>query len=141
MSRATATKMIQFPTIDGHFWLERNGKVVDIEFKDYDYIKKYHNCDDGMVYKQADTNTQLIMTRIFEKCMKSMGEDKASYRILCKNMGIGAMFRCCFQNCMLAFQEGDLIRFGSMGWNKRNGSGVWWEFGGEDWKGVKAFLK
>ena len=30
---------IGFPTIDGHFWIERDGKIVDIEFKEYDLIK------------------------------------------------------------------------------------------------------
>lgn len=138
---AINAKMIGFPTIDGHFWLERNGKVVDIEFKDYDYIKKVHNCKDGMVYKEADEMTQKIMIKIFEKCLYSICKDRETFKAISKKAGVGAMFRCCFQNSMLAFQEGDLLKFGSMGWNKRNGSGVWWEFGGEDWKGVKAFLK
>ena len=34
---------IGFPTIDGHFWIERDGKIVDIEFKEYDFIKSIHN--------------------------------------------------------------------------------------------------
>ena len=52
---------IGFPTIDGHFWIERDGKIVDIEFKEYDLIKTIHNLADGMVYKEADTLTQTVM--------------------------------------------------------------------------------
>ena len=52
---------IGFPTIDGHFWIERDGKIVDIEFKEYDFIKTIHNLADGMVYKEADTLTQTVM--------------------------------------------------------------------------------
>tara|TARA_R110002126_G_scaffold142971_1_gene289123 strand:+ start:5879 stop:6280 length:402 start_codon:yes stop_codon:yes gene_type:complete len=133
--------MIEFPTIDGHFWLERGGKKVDIEFKDYDFIKRVHNCDDGMVYKEADFNTQLIMIKIFEKCLYSMEKDIEAFKTFSKSMGISPMMGCCFQNSMMAYEDGDLIKFGSMGWNKKNNGGVWWEFGGEDWKGVKAFLK
>ena len=27
------------PKIDGHFWVERNGKIIDPYFKEYDLIK------------------------------------------------------------------------------------------------------
>ena len=47
----------------------------------------------------------------------------------------------CFQNALLEYQEGDVLKFGSMGWRKKDGSGVWWEFGGEDWTGVSSFIK
>jgi hypothetical protein len=133
----------KFPTIDGHFWLERGGKKVDIEFEEYDYVRKFHKLTDGMVYKEADAMTQTIMIKMFEKCVNkiSMKFNLDNFQKFSKEMGVGAKMNCCFQNCMLAYEDGDLIRFGSMGWNKRDGSGVWWEYGGEDWEGVKAFLK
>ena len=48
---------------------------------------------------------------------------------------------CCFQNCMMVYEEGDVLKFGSMGWRNKLTGDVWWEFGGEDWKGVAKFLK
>ena len=39
----------------------RDGEIVDIEFKGYDFIKKYHTLADGMVYKEADILTQTVM--------------------------------------------------------------------------------
>ena len=131
---------MEFPTIDAHFWIEREGRIVDIEFKSYDYIKQVHSLQDGMVYKEADEMTQKIMISIFMKVLEGVGLDKHTFKHIVAK-GYFPCMGCCFQNCMMDWRDGDVLKFGSMGWRKKDGSGVWWEFGGEDWRGVKAFLK
>ena len=135
--------MTPFPKIDGHFWIVRDGVIIDKEFKEYDYIKKFHNCDDGMVYKEADELTQTIITKMFERSLSSMGFDKKQFKkeinVLFPNHF--PCFQSCFQNCLMEFQDGDEIKFGSMGWKYSNANRIWWEYGGEDWKSAKAFLK
>ena len=131
---------IGFPTIDGHFWIERDGKIVDIEFKEYDLIKTIHNLADGMVYKEADTLTQTVMIKKFEMAMNNMGYFRNTFKTEIVS-GYFPRVHCCFQNCMMAYKEGDVLKFGSMGWKNKMTGDVWWEFGGEDWKGVAKFLK
>jgi hypothetical protein len=131
---------MEFPTIDGHFWIVRNGEILDIEFQEYSYIKKVRNCDDGMVYKEADAVTQMCMINIWEKCLTSQGLDKYSFKYKVPS-GYFPQMCCCFQNCMMMWEKGDVLKFGSMGWKKKNRTDTWWEFGGENYIGVKAFLK
>ena len=131
---------IGFPTIDGHFWIERDGKIVDIEFKEYDLIKTIHNLADGMVYKEADTLTQTVMIKKFEMAMNNMGYFRNTFKTEIVS-GYFPRVNCCFQTCMMAYKEGDVLKFGSMGWRNKLTGDVWWEFGGEDWKGVAKFLK
>ena len=133
------TKFIPLPTIDGHFWIERNGKIIDSDFKEYDYIKHYHNCGGEMKYKEADSLTQLIIIKIFKRSLSSMGFDYDTYKKI--SAGEPQKIYYCYQNCLLILQDGDVLKFGSMGWKKNNSSKIWWLFGGEDWVGAKSFLK
>jgi hypothetical protein len=130
-----------FPIFDGHFWVERDGVIIDTEFKEYDYIKKAHGAKDGMKYKEADAMTQKIMIGIMMKVLEKNGLTCESFRALAASCGLlKPMFRCCIQNSIIALGEGGVLKFGSMGWEKPNGK-VWWEFGGEDWTGVSKFLE
>ena len=130
------------PIIDGHFWIERDGKIVDTYFKGYDYVKKVNNLTGEMVYKEADDTTQKIMIMMFRKSLAKAGFTIRRYVAFKKLLGMNKpMEDDCYFNCLLELKEGDMLKFGSMGWNKKDGSGVWWEYGGEDWSGVSAFLK
>lgn len=130
-----------FPPFDGHFWVERDGVIIDTEFKEYDYIKKAHGAKDGMKYKEADATTQKIMIAIMMKVLEKNSLTVESFRALSVKCGkLKPMFRCCIQNSLIALAKGGVLKFGSMGWEKPNGK-VWWEFGGEDWTGVGKFLK
>ena len=130
---------IAFPTIDGHFWIERNGKIIDIEFNEYNDIKKYRGCKGGMVHKEADDMTQAVMIKIYDKCLTSVGLNMAKFKAFSVRKGIKPQFQMCYQNCLLEMKEGDVLKFGSMGWKRSDG--VWWEYGGENYKGVKSFIK
>jgi hypothetical protein len=131
-----------FPTIDGHFWIERNGEIIDDDFKEYEFIKRAQGCSGEKKYKEADALTQVIITKMFDRALASQGLDHAKFREFCLMYGLDKpRVNCCFQNCVLRFQEGDTIKFGSMGWRKLYTNETHWEFGGEDWVGAKRFLK
>ena len=36
------------PTIDGHFWVERDGKKIDPYFEEYDAVKRVHKARKAM---------------------------------------------------------------------------------------------
>jgi hypothetical protein len=125
-----------YPVIDGHFWVERDGKVIDPYFEEYDKIKKFWGCVGDAVYQPADDLTQQVILRKFEKIltvkqtgisMKTMGGLKRAYD--------------CWGNASLEIVEnGGTIVFGSMGWKKKKTGTIHYEFGGDGWK-VHQFLK
>jgi hypothetical protein len=123
------------PIIDGHFWVERDGKVIDPYFPEYNKIKKFYNCSGDAIYLPADAITQQVILRKFEKLLtvKQAG-------ICMKTMGIPRRVNACYQNASLEIAEnGGNIVFGSMGWRKGSGQ-IHYEFGGDGWK-VHQFLK
>jgi hypothetical protein len=131
-----------FPTIDGHFWIVRHGRIIDTDFKEYGWIKKVNGCRGEMIYKEADENTQKIMIKLFMKCLENVGLTMETFKQMSVKHKREPRFNSCFQNCLLAYREGDELKFGSMGWKKKNKKdGIWWEYGGEDLEGVRAFLK
>ena len=133
---------IMLPTIDGHFWVVRNGKILDTDFAEYSMIKKFHNLTGNMVYKEADDLTQTLMIIKFRRALNEVGLCEDDYVELKKGIYNGKVVaNNCYYNSLLVMKEGDELKFGSMGWKKKNGDGIWWEYGGEDWKGIKAFLK
>ena len=130
------------PIIDGHFWIVRDGNILDTYFDEYDIVKKIHNLTGNMVYKEADAFTQALMVLKFRKSLEKCGINEDKYVALKREVGMNEPRpNDCYFNCLLVMKEGDELKFGSMGWKKSDGSGIWWEFGGEDWTGIKSFLK
>ena len=130
------------PVIDGHFWVERNGKILDTHFPYYDMIKMYHGCCGEMMYHEADDFTQKLMITRFKRELNKVGLCEDDYLHLKSVIYDGkAVMNECYYISLLAMKEGDRLVFGSLGWKKKDGSGVWWEYGGKDYKGIKAFLK
>jgi len=138
---------MSIPAIDGHFWIVRDGEIVDQDFKQYDFIRKVQGCvPEIMVYKEAPNKTQELMLTIFknetQKVFKSKKWDTVMKQVvyLTQLSGIDKpMFQKCYQNCIIEqYYNGGEIKFGSMGFKKKNGD-TWWEFGGEHHKTIKDF--
>ena len=97
------------PVIDGHFWVERNGKILDTDFAEYGIIRKYHNLTGGMVYKEADNLTQALMILKFKKALNNVGLAEDDYLLLKKCMYDGkAVMNECYYNSLLVMEEGDV---------------------------------
>jgi hypothetical protein len=136
------TKQYEFPTIDGHFWVERDGKILDDDFKEHEYIKHANKCSGGKMYKEADALTQKVIISMFNRALTSQGFDYQQFRDFSSMLGLTKpMFQCCFQNSVMRLKEGDVLKFGSMGWKRNNSAEIYYEFGGDDWVGAKRFLK
>jgi hypothetical protein len=140
---------MEIPVIDGHFWVVRDGKIVDINFPEYDKIRQVRGCEkETCVYLPAPEMTQKIMTDMFHNSVKKiMG--KEDWKDCMKEVvfmthltGIkGPQFGACYQNSIIEiYHNGGELVFGSMGFKKTDGS-YWWEFGGEDYKTIKDFRK
>jgi hypothetical protein len=147
--RYTHTQTLQMlPLIDGHFWIMRDGNIIDWDFVEYRWVKNQRNCNDTKTYLAAPIETQKIMINLHYRCLSRIigtnDKDECSRYIknLYKKMGFNdRMFDRCFTNCIIEVLEngGELV-FGSFGWEMKNG-GVWFEYGGEDYTTLKQFMK
>ena len=131
-----------FKPVDGHFWVERDGKVIDPYFKDYDNIKKIRNLVGNSIYMIAPIEDMMIS--IWKKDMtKKMGicNFEECCKVFLKEYGFQKTYGNCWINCLIeVYNNGGKIRFGSMGWKKNNSDDIFWEFGGTNYKTVNDFF-
>ena len=129
-------KRKSYPCVDGHFWLVRNGKIIDPYFDDYTFVKKVQGCNNKQVYLPASPLVQTILKRKFAEVDESWGVTK---QFIIDDFNGKPLSGRCYHNARMLMEDGDELVFGSMGWHKKTG-GIHYEFGGEDWT-VKQFLK
>jgi len=119
--------------MDGHYWVERDGKVIDPYFKDYDFMKLFWNLTDEQVWLPAPPLIQEIFKK---KMVKKFEGTKKIIERWTNTHGF------CDVNAVSEFYEnGGTIVFGSMGWKKKDGSGIHYEFGGENYTVAQFLLK
>tara|TARA_R110002110_G_scaffold257615_1_gene473627 strand:- start:1487 stop:1825 length:339 start_codon:yes stop_codon:yes gene_type:complete len=112
--------------MDGHFWIEKDGEILDPHFKQYEIIAKINDCDaSDKDYIEAPLLTQIWIAHY-------ASEIKWSER------GYGA----CFTNALeIQSKLGGRLVFGSMGFKNNNKPGYFYEYGGIDWKHASEFIK
>lgn len=136
---------ILFPIIDGHFWVERDGKIIDPYFQEYDFIKKFQNLTGDIVYLEAEQLTQKLINTKFNKILDELFGTEAYKKfrdgsIECKRPK--AIFGGCYQNSVIEIaNNGGILKFGSMGWKRKSKAGIHYEFGGEGWKFHQFLMK
>jgi hypothetical protein len=121
--------------MDGHYWIERNGVIEDPYFSFYDSVKSIWGLTDEIVYLEASPAIQAVFIK---KLMDTRDiVDYMSQKQLAQYRPNNA---CCTTNAVVAQKlRGGRIVFGSMGWKRKNGNGIHYEFGGENYT-VKQFL-
>ena len=128
---------------DGHFWVVRDGKVIDPYFKEYDAVKRLFGCNGEQVFLPASDAIQKVMlkkiiTPIVKqiRSLKENGGDAAVAEVLTE-----PEYRRCAGNALIeAYKNGGRVVFGSMGWKRNNNKGIHYEFGGENWT-IHHFLQ
>lgn len=136
-------------TFDGHFWVERDGKIIDPILKDNIHIGK----DSVRFHKEASLATQRLiieaMYRTFEDKMRMKRDsDEWADMLLFHRPTVGA----CFHNAISEiFLRGGTLKCGSVGWYFKNGNtrdgfecpagSVWWEYGCGNYITFKDFFK
>jgi hypothetical protein len=141
---------MSFPVIDGHFWIVREGKIIDPHFEVYDMYCNVRNCDSKAEksYIPAPQITQTIMLGMYKKVLtktfgdKSFEELAVAFRDISKKYGFVSEPNSCYQNCLIEIAEnGGEIVFGSMGFKYKSKKGYFYEYGGDEYKTIKQFLK
>ena len=142
---------MNFPTIDGHFWVVRDGKIVDPVFPEYKMSCRMRNADwKNRSHLPASEITQKLMIGMYKKVLTnqfgniSFEEQSAEIKKFMKLVHghNDPVMNFCFQNCLVEIHErgGELV-FGSLGFKLKNGEGYWYEYGGVNYTSVKSFLK
>jgi len=137
------TKVVNgIPKIDGHYWVLRDGVIIDPHFSEYDWYK-LANRGVNTIYYPADATTQRMMTMINTAVLTKAGYSSINEFITDYILIVGEepVVAFCYFNALIEIQKngGELI-MGSFGWNRKDGS-KFYEFGGEDYLNVKAFIK
>jgi hypothetical protein len=123
-------------SLDAHMWLEdADGKVVNDEhFAAYDIVKQIRNLKGEKKYKAWTGDKGRSAMAKIQEMVKSRMEECAAFTTkkqfweFYRNTPLAG---CCFMNAMAYWKKNQhlKLRVGSMGWEKKDGSGVWWEFG------------
>ena len=131
-----SNKQKSIPIVDGHYWIVRDGKIIDPYFMEYNLIKMINGLTDDIVYIDAP---QLIQSVLIKKMQPI--EEIVSEMPMNTCAEFSPRFNYCIQNALIERKlRGGKLVFGSVGWKKRDGKGVHYEFGGLDWT-VRQFLK
>lgn len=135
------------PSIDGHFWIERDGVIVDWDLPYYNKIKRDWKLEGDMIHLEADPVTQRLMIDIFKnRTMKILDvtEWDDCVPVIAFMLSLNNDYTVpnrCWQNCIGEIsRRGGELKFGSMGWKRRDGNGIHYEYGGVNYKCVKDFI-
>ena len=105
--------------INGHFWLEYDGSIIDPYFKQYDTIRELTGLSEQKCYSEAESGVQKEMIRnaimrSFSKVLKYK-KDKGCYPpYLYNNCVINAFIN------KMKYPKG-VIKYGSFGWYDKSG--------------------
>ena len=122
----------------GHFWVVRDGRVIDPKFPEHRQIQRQNRLQDVSCHLPAPEMTQKIMIASHIKKAKNVfGENYAGHfrRIFDDRPYFGM---CFFNAVMEQRKNGGEIVFGSMGW-LRDDDTEFYEYGGKEFQIVADF--
>ena len=123
-------------SFDGHYWVVRDGKIIDPMFRFYEEdVKLTHDLIGEPIYLPADPLTQKVFKKKQEEKMKNQ-KDWGFYTKDWK-MKLGYCDTNAYHEQQL---RGGEIVFGSMGWKRNDGEGIHYEYGGVGWT-TAQFMK
>ena len=128
-----------FPaTMAGHFWVVRDGRVIDPKFSEHRQIQRQNRLQDVSCHLPAPVMTQKVMMASHIRASKKVfGENYATeFQRLFENRSHFGM--CFFNAVMEQHRNGGEIVFGSMGW-LRDDDTEYFEYGGRDFQVVADF--
>ena len=132
----------RFAGIDGHFWVVRNGEIVDPYFSVYDQIKQANgvNVSAPNAYCAASAETQNVMTSLLEEAVTEIfGTSALFLRSFEQYLGGPQPYQCLTNAMYEKLKNGGDLVFGSWGFKKQGK--MWWEFGGKEWHSPMDFIQ
>jgi hypothetical protein len=131
---------MDLPQMMGHFWVVRDGRVIDPKFQEHRDIQRQNRLQDVSCHLPAPAMTQKIMIASHIKKAKNVfGENYAvEFERIFAPHG-GKHYGMCFFNAVIEkHRNGGEIVFGSMGW-LRDDDTEFYEYGGKSFQVVADF--
>lgn len=134
-------------SIDGHWWVVRNGTIIDPDFPEYDKSRYIFDCTDEKVYLPAPEPTQSLMVSMYKRrLMKIFKVDlweeavQCYFKLAVAEGEVTPDHNCCYQNALfeIGLNGGELV-LGSFGWMRKSGE-VHYEYGGGDYVTINDFV-
>jgi len=108
---------------DIHFWVERNGMIIDPEFIAWEnMVKKINNLEGKKIYQSLNDKETIkkylkYQISIFDVRTMNILKDQP-------------MNRQCYINSLNEIKKnGGKLKVGKLGWKIRNKDDIWWEYG------------
>jgi hypothetical protein len=118
-------------SISGHFWIVRDGKIVDWDFPEYKELRVFHNCEEKPKYRLESV---AIRRKAKKQWIKEKRDDLEEIRELMPEMWEEIVkahplpFQCSLNVCVEQALRGGQIAYGDMGWTCRDTGDIWYEF-------------
>lgn len=134
-------------TINGHYWVERDGVIIDPYFPNYDDFKKFHkikkNKKNKRVYVEATNpiTKQTALKFLENRLLKPFGDRRKAVDLMLM-CGYTPEPRCCQFNAVIeAERNGGVIKFGSVGMESDDKTKTIWIYGNKNYDTLADFAK
>lgn len=134
-------------TINGHYWVERDGVIIDPYFPNYDSFKKFHgikkNKKNKRVYFECQNpiTNQVALKYLEDQILKPFGDKQKTIQLL-KMCGFTPEPRCCGFNAIMESEiKGGVIKFGSVGMESDDKTKTIWIYGNKNYSTLADFAK
>ncbi|QIG59356.1 hypothetical protein [Dishui Lake virophage 2] len=127
---------------DGHFWVVRDGAIIDPHFQQYDKIKRLNDLEGDAIYCPAPAEVQEEFINALKGQYTRAFGSLENFTKEARQLGWRPEANMCEKNALDEWvRNGGEIVFGSMGWKEKGSNEIWWEYGGDDWDKTEHFLK
>lgn len=137
------------PKTNGHFWVERDGVIIDWDWPQLRKLRRQLDCErDLNAYLRADPRVEEAMIRLFKRVtLRAFKTDDwddmmVEFLLVAKMTGNAdkPTFNKCWTNCIQeVYHNGGEIRFGSMGFKRKDGTYRWY-YGKDTFDGMADYL-
>jgi len=118
--------------VNAHAWVERDGKVIDPWFSEYDLVCQKKNCKNQRKYQAAPADVQKRLKAMLDEEIK---DAKATW--------IAPLYGSSYLNAVMeAERNGGVVVLGSMGFILARLKKIpWWEYGNPKFTTYDDFVK
>jgi len=142
---------MRLPKMKGHFWVVRDGEIVDADFPQHARLRRKYKCVPELnVYQPAPLKVEKAMVRLFERItlrafqVDNWDDMMEEFMLVAKMTGNAdnPTFNKCWTNCIIDiyYHGSGNIRFGSMGFKKKSDGDTVWYYGDDTLKDMADFL-
>jgi len=139
---------MRLPKTHGYFWVERDNQIIDYDFPQYRRLRRKFNATDIHCYLRAYPKVEEAMIRLFKRVTlrafdcENWDDMMVEFLLVAKMTGNadGPTFNRSFTNAIQeVYHNGGEIRFGSMGFKRKDGTYHWY-YADDQCKDMADFL-